>query len=141
MSVFFLKFRVLLSKFDSFQKEENMSLVKVSQAEGRVPVTVFELQDRVNLGNTAELEQATRDAYASGTRDLVIDISKVDSFTSAGIRELLVAYKLLAGDEGKKSKHVKLVSPTRYVREVLEVSGVADSIEIYDSLEEAVASF
>lgn len=118
-----------------------MSLVKVSQAKGSVPVTIFELQDRVNLGNTAQLEQTARDAYANGTRDLVIDISKVDSFTSAGIRALLVIYKLLAGDEGRKSKHVKLVSPTPYVREVLEVSGVADSIEIYDSLEKAIASF
>jgi anti-anti-sigma factor len=118
-----------------------MSLVIVSQAEGRVPVTVFELQDRVNLGNTAELEQAARQAYASGTRDLVIDISKVDSFTSAGIRALLIIYKLLAGDEGRKSRHVKLVSPTSYVREVLEVSGVADSIEIYDSLQAAIESF
>jgi hypothetical protein len=27
------------------------------------------------------------------------------------------------------------------VREVLDVSGVADSIEVYDSLEEAIASF
>jgi anti-anti-sigma factor len=118
-----------------------MSLVKVSQAEGSIPVTVFELQERVNLGNTAELEQAGKNAYANGTRDLVIDIRKVDSFTSAGIRALLVIYKLLAGDEGKGSKHVKLVSPTSYVREVLEVSGVADSIEIYDTLDEAVASF
>jgi hypothetical protein len=48
---------------------------------------------------------------------------------------------LFAGDEGKNSKHVKLVSPTKYVREVLEVSGVADSIEIHDTLDEAVASF
>lgn len=118
-----------------------MSLVIVSQAGGRIPVTVFELQDRVNLGNTAELEQAARDAYAGGTRDLVLDISKVDSFTSAGIRALLVIYKLFAGDEGRQSKHVKLVSPTSYVREVLDVSGVSDSIEVYDSLEEAIASF
>jgi anti-anti-sigma factor len=118
-----------------------MSLVKVSQAEGRIPVTVFELQERVNLGNTAELEQAGKDAFASGTRDLVIDISKVDSFTSAGIRVLMTIYKLLARDEGQKSKHVKLVSPTSYVREVLEISGVANSIELYDTLEEAIASF
>ena len=118
-----------------------MGLVKVSQAEGRVPVTIFELQDRVNLGNTAELEQAGKDAYANGARDLVIDISKVDSFTSAGIRALMVIYKLLAQDEGKKSKHVKLVSPTSYVREVLEISGVAESIEIYDTVDEAIASF
>jgi anti-anti-sigma factor len=118
-----------------------MNLVKISQAEGRTPVTVFELQDRVNLGNTAELEQAGKDAYANGTRDLVLDISKVDSFTSAGIRALMVIYKLMAGDEGKKSKHVKLVSPTSYVREVLEVAGITESIEIFDTLDEAVASF
>ena len=72
---------------------------------------------------------------------LILDISKVDSFTSAGIRALLVIYKLLAGEEGRSSQHVKLVSPTSYVREVLEVSGVADSIEIYDTLEEAIGSF
>ena len=118
-----------------------MNLVKVSQAEGRVPMTVFELQDRVNLGNTAELEQAGKDAYANGTRNLVLDISKVDSFTSAGIRALMVIYKLMANDEGKESKHVKLVSPTSYVREVLEVSGITNSIEIYDSLDKAIASF
>ena len=118
-----------------------MSLVKVSQAKGRIPVTVFELQDRVNLGNSAELEQASKDAYNDGTRDLVIDISKVDSFTSAGIRALIIIYKLLAGDEGQKSKHVKLVSPTSYVRKVLEVAGITESIEIYETLDEAIASF
>lgn len=118
-----------------------MSLVIVSQVDGHVPVTVFELQDRVNLGNTAELEQAAREAYASGARNLVLDISKVDSFTSAGIRALLVIYKLFAGEEGRRSKRVKLVSPTNHVREVLKVAGVTDSIEIYNSLEEAVASF
>lgn len=118
-----------------------MGLVKVSQAEGRVPVTVFELQKRVNLGNTAELEQAGKDAHANGTRDLVLDISKVDSFTSAGIRALMVIYKLMAGNEGKSSKHVKLVSPTNNVREIFEVSGISEQIEIFDSLEEAVASF
>ena len=118
-----------------------MDLVKVSQAEGRIPVTVFELQDRVNLGNTTELEQAGKHAYANGTRDLVIDISKVDSFTSAGIRALIVMYKMFAGDEGINSKHVKLVSPTPYVREVLEVAGIAESIEIFDTLDYAIASF
>jgi anti-anti-sigma factor len=124
-----------------FSRRKNMSLVKVSQSKGRILVTVFELQDRVNLGNTAELEQAGKDAYASGTRDLVLDISKVDSFTSAGIRALMVIYKLFAGEEGKDSKHVKLVSPTSYVREVLDVAGVTESVEIFDSLDEAIASF
>jgi hypothetical protein len=53
----------------------------------------------------------------------------------------MTIYKLFAGDEGQKSKHVKLVSPTSYVREVFEISGVANSIEIYNTLEEAIVSF
>jgi len=43
-----------------------MALVKISQKEGRVPVTVFHLQDRVNLGNYEELEQTAKDAYENG---------------------------------------------------------------------------
>ena len=54
----------------------NMDLVQISKVEGRVPVTVFQLKDRVNLGNFAELEQTAKDAYEAGMRDLVIDLSQ-----------------------------------------------------------------
>ena len=46
-----------------------MALVQISQAHGRIPVTVFQLQDRINLGNYQELEQTAKDAYDSGMRD------------------------------------------------------------------------
>ncbi|MEW5828248.1 MAG: STAS domain-containing protein [Chloroflexota bacterium] len=115
-----------------------MSLIKVSQAQGRVPVTVFQLQDRINLGNTTEFEQTARNAYDIGMRDLIIDLSQAPSITSAGIRAVMVIYKMLNGGEGK---HLKLVSPTSYVREVLEIAGISQQIEIFDTLEEAVASF
>jgi anti-anti-sigma factor len=118
-----------------------MSLVKVSQAQGKVPVTVFHLQDRVNLGNTAELEQAAKDAYENGTRDLVIDLSNAPSLTSAGIRAVVIIHKMLSGEEVKSSKHLKLVSPTEYVRNVLDVAGLLDYLEVYETLDEAVASF
>lgn len=44
------------------------------------------------------------------------------------------------GREGS-ARHLKLVSPTSYVREVLDIAGLADYLEIYDSLDEAIASF
>ncbi len=43
-----------------------MALVQVSQMQGRVPVTVFHLQDRVNLGNFAELEATAKEAFNNG---------------------------------------------------------------------------
>jgi len=119
-----------------------MSLIKVSQAQGRVPVTVFHLQDRVNLGNTAELERAAQEAYDNGMRDLVIDLREAPSLTSAGIRAIMALHKMLMKGESEGSaRHLKLVSPTSYVREVLDIAGLSGYIEIYDSLDDAVASF
>lgn len=116
-----------------------MALVKISQKEGRVPVTVFHLQDRVNLGNYEELEQTAKDAYENGMRNLVIDLSETPSLTSIGVRALVVIHKMLAGAEG--AKHLKLASPIPYIREMLDVSGVTQYIEIYDTVDDAVASF
>jgi len=118
-----------------------MNLVKISQARGRVPITVLELQDRVNLGNVAELEQAAREAFAAGGRDMVIDLSKAPSLTSAGIRAIVVIHKMLAKAGLDKTGHLKLVSPTSYVRDVLDIAGLLDYLEIFPSLDAALASF
>jgi anti-anti-sigma factor len=115
-----------------------MALVQVSQAQGRIPVTVFQLQDRVNLGNFAELEQVARDEYGRGMRNLVIDLSQTPSLTSIGVRALVVIHKMLAEDRGK---HLKLASPIPPIREMLDIAGVTQYIEIYDSVDEAVVSF
>jgi anti-anti-sigma factor len=118
-----------------------MGLVTEVEVQGKVPVTVLQLHDRVNLGNAAELEQAARQAFYGGGRDMVLDLSKAPSLTSAGIRSILFIHKLLSGGEADKVKHLKLVSPTPYVKEVLEIAGLLDYIEVFTSLDEAVASF
>lgn len=103
-----------------------MSLVKTSQAQGRVPVTIFHLQDRINLGNATELEKIAKEAFEGGMRDLVIDLTETPSITSAGIRSLVIIFKVLSTDDGKK--HLKL-------------AGISQSIELYNSVDEAVAAF
>jgi len=115
-----------------------MAVVQISQAQGRVPVTIFRLQDRVNLGNFAELEEAAKEAYDNGTRDLVMDLGQTVSLTSIGIRAIVIIHKMLSAD-GKK--HLKIANPASYIREMLDISGVTQYIEIYDTVDEAVASF
>ena len=115
-----------------------MALVHISHAQGRIPVTVFQLQDRINLGNYDELERIAREEFDNGMRDLVIDLSQTPSLTSIGIRALVVISKLLAADRGK---HLKLAGPIPAIREMLEVAGVTPSIEIYETVDEAAASF
>jgi anti-anti-sigma factor len=118
-----------------------MNLVVVSQAQGRIPVTVLQLQDRVNLGNTAELEQAARQAFDAGGRDILIDLSKAPSLTSAGIRVIMRIHKMLAIPDKDKARHLKLVCPTPYVRDVLDIAGLLDYIEVFANLDVGLASF
>lgn len=115
-----------------------MALVQISQAKGNVPVTIFQLQDRVNLGNYKELEAAAKEAYDNGTRDLVIDLSKSDSLTSIGIRALVVIHKMLSTES---EKHFKLAGVAEPIQDMLEVAGITQFIDMYDTVDEAVASF
>ena len=115
-----------------------MSLVKISQAQGRVPVTVFHLQERVTLENFAELEETVKEAYNNGMRDLVLDLSEAVSLSSIGIRAIVIIHKMLSADGGR---HLKIAQPTDHIREILDVAGVTEYIEVYDTIAEAVASF
>ena len=115
-----------------------MDLVKITTAQGRIPVTVFQLQDRVTLGNFSELEQTAKDAYEAGMRDLVIDLAQTPSLTSIGIRAIVVIHRLLSADKGK---HLKLAGAIAPIREMLGIAGITQFIEMYDTVDEAVASF
>ena len=115
-----------------------MGVVQISQAQGRVPVTVFRLQDRVNLGNFAELEETAKESFDKGMRDMVMDLSQTVSLTSIGIRAIVIIHKMLSTD-GKQ--HLKIANPAQYIREMLDISGVTQYIEIFDTVDAAVASF
>ena len=115
-----------------------MGLIQISHAKGRVPVTVFHIQDRVNLGNFHELEEAAKAAFNDGARDMVLDLSNAPSLTSIGIRALIIIHRMLSADRGK---HLKLAGPAPEVRDMLDISGVTQYIEIYDTVDDAVQSF
>ena len=115
-----------------------MALVNIEQIQGHVPVTIFRLQERIDLKNFAELEQAAQKAIDAGTHDLVIDMSKSEILTSIGIRALVIIHKMLSKDG---ANHLKLAGPTEHIREVLQIAGITQFIDIYDTVDEAVASF
>jgi anti-anti-sigma factor len=117
-----------------------MKLVTVSQVAGRVPVTVFRLHDRLNLGNTAELETAAKEACTAGARNMVIDLTEAPSLTSAGIRAIVIVHNMVT-EPKHKGKHLKLVSPTPHVREVLDIAGLLEYIDVYETMDEAIAAF
>ncbi len=121
--------------------------ISISEEQGRIPVTVFHVTGRINLGNADELIRRVQNSYQGGMRDLILDLSGVDSLTSAGLRAILIIMKLLNTDSrdqpssSDKSQHVKLLSPTEYVLITMKTAGFDRYLDIYESLPEALASF
>ena len=130
--------------------------ISVSQMQGRVPVIVLHIAGRINLGNASDIEQKARQIHESGTHCLVLDMTQVESLTSAGLRVIHIIYKLFrdttppetdkealdARDASSiKSPYLKLAGPSPDIRRVLKIAGFELFLEIYDTVDEAVASF
>lgn len=68
--------------------------VVVSHVQGCVPITVFSIKERINLGNVEALEQIARQTYQNGARDLLLELTEVPFITSAGLRTMHIIYRL-----------------------------------------------
>lgn len=130
--------------------------ITVAKRQGRVPVTVFIIEGEITADTAGALLSETAKAADDGTRNLLLDLSAVPYIASFGIRALSDMLKRLhatADDQSQaelrqalrdgrsKSKHLKLLKPSKQVRNVLEVSGLDMLIEMYDDEAQAIASF
>lgn len=127
----------------------------VSQEQGRAPITVFHLKGRMNLGTAEQLQARAQETVQAGARYLLLDLTGVQSLTSAGLRAIHQIYQLLRdastaeGDEAArkaqagalKSPHLKLLNPTPEVRRVLQIAGFDMFLEVHDNLKDAIVSF
>jgi anti-anti-sigma regulatory factor len=128
----------------------------ISHEQGRVPITVFEVQGLINLGSAKILEENAQQEYQAGMRYLLIDLSEVSSLTSAGLRTIHMINNLLAGrtdvedqtaeeqvktDTKQKSPHLKLLNPQPDIRRVLNISGFDAYIQVLDDRQAAIDSF
>ena len=115
-----------------------MSLVHITHLNEEHPVTVFRLQERINLGNFAELETITKTEYEKGMRRLVLDLSETPTISSIGVRAVVVIHKLLSANGGNQ---LKIAAAPPLVRDVLQIAGITQFITVYDTVEAAASSF
>ncbi|MDL1902486.1 STAS domain-containing protein [Anaerolineae bacterium CFX9] len=100
-------------------------------------VTMVEISGRVDSTNANELGDALGQQLELGAAHLVLDLSAVDYMSSAGLRELVTAFKKAR----KISGDVRLVQPSPRVLEILEMSGLDTVFEIFPDRSGAVSSF
>jgi hypothetical protein len=130
--------------------------VAIGYEQGTMPITVFHVKGEIDTNTYRELEAQAQEAFAQGTRNLLLDLTEVTYISSAGLRAFHFIFKLLAsdspGESGEamskglrdgtfKSPHLKLLKPSRMVQEVLRTTGFDMFLEIHQDLREAVASF
>ena len=82
------------------------------------------LEGRLDTMTAPELE-AELNRSMSGADSLVLDFAKLDYISSAGLRVLLSAHKVMNGKGGMKIKNVNDV-----VQEVFDVTGFVDILNI-----------
>ncbi len=136
--------------------------ITVSQAQGRVPVTVLCIEGDLDGSNYQDVIARAKELYAAGTRHLLLDLTNTPYMSSAGLVALHGVTLLLRGEEppspengwsafhaisrdqtsGHAKQHgVKLLNPQPRVDKLLDKAGLKDSFEIYNDLQTAVASF
>ena len=132
-----------------FYLQRGIMEITVSHEKGRVDITIFKLNGLLNLGTTSKLDKKAKEEYDAGMRYLLIDLSELDSITSAGLRSIHAIYKMLhskspasiEGEDVKKSEYLKLLNPQPQINRVLNIAGFDLFIEIFDNQQEAINSF
>lgn len=131
--------------------------ITVLQEQGRVPVTVLRVEGDVIDANSYDLlESQARAAIEAGTRNLLLDVTKMKYISSAGLRAIHTIFMLLRGDTSAesdesmkkglmdgtfRSPHLKLLNPSPAVTETLRAMGFDMFLEIHRNLKDAIASF
>ena len=116
-------------------------------------VITLHLEGNLDAQTENELVNMARNEFDSGTRFLLIDLRGVEVVSSAGLRALHVIYKIYTPEneihdwktanphDVFKSPYFKLAQPSPQVHYVLSMSGFLQSLYIYPSITEALASF
>lgn len=100
-------------------------------------VTVFSLDGRVDSTGAGEMDAALQQAAAEGKRKMVLDMSNVTYINSAGLRtlaDILTQNRANGGD-------LLLVTLNPKVERVFRIIGFDKFFEIYDDVDQAVASY
>jgi anti-anti-sigma factor len=134
---------------------------RVDRIEAGVPVTVMALDGELDASNYLRLVDDVRDLYASGTRNLLLDLADLTFIASSGLVALYSVVQVMNGEEppdpeygwgamrevtrGVEDGHVQtavqLCGAQSAVAEVLQRTGLDRLFRIHPDRESAVAAY
>jgi anti-sigma B factor antagonist len=84
-----------------------------------------------------QLREAIRDLISKGSKTILLNMGDVNYIDSSGLGELVSAYTTAKN----QSAAVKLLSLTKKVKDVLQLTKLYTVFDIYDDEASAIASF
>lgn len=102
------------------------------------PCTVLTIEGQIVGAGAIELENALQQVLADGESRLVLDLAAAPGIASSGLRVIIGAAKRL---RAVPSGDLRLACPTQQMLDVLELAGLLRVFKVYNSQQEAVASF
>lgn len=118
---------------------EKILIIKKEEVHG---ITVFHLSGWLDATGEETLLAAARDSHSAGARHLLLDLSGVETLTSAGMRAMHKVYKLYTPvEERMKLIRVKICNAPVHVNNILGATGFLLNIPNFPTLQAAIDSF
>jgi anti-anti-sigma factor len=121
---------------------ESDLIIASEEVQAKMPVTVFHLRGWLDRQNEKQFIEATQKAYDSGARFILLEMSAVETITSAGIRAIQKAFRIFTPpEEAYKIPHLKLASAPPQIYHVLGITGFLQNVPMYESVDAALRSW
>jgi len=99
--------------------------------------TIIDMTGRLDTSTSGGAYDEMVEIAKSGVSKVVLNLNNTDYISSAGLRVILTAAKLLKSSSGE----MKICHAEGVVKEVLETSGFNHIIDIYDDENSAIVAF
>lgn len=130
--------------------------ITVSRTEGEVPVTILRLDGELDALTTEQAQKQAELEIDMGAQNILLDMSGVPFMSSSGVRMIYALFNMLhplssSEEDLERAKqmregvyaapHLKILSPTKQVLNVMKMVGIDSYIDIFDDEDDAVAAF
>ena len=100
-------------------------------------VKVVQIEGELDTSSSPEAQKQLNQLREQGVKKILLDLTKLDFISSAGLRVLLATAQELKEDGGD----LRVCSLNREVREVFDVSGFSTLLMVFDNEAKALSGF
>ena len=100
-------------------------------------VKVVQIEGELDTGSSPDAQNQLDQLRGQGVKKILLDLTKLDFISSAGLRVLLATAQELKEDSGD----LRVCSLNREVKEVFDISGFSTLLMVFDNEAKALSGF